>query len=168
MLDGFEGHDKIDRVVANRQLASFALDIAAVRSSVGGMCVRDRFARNIDTDDRLGGLCEQGGAVALAAGDINDIESAAQIARQEIPMKVLDHDLTVGTAGHSLAGKFERRRWHFAFENLPQVPILRLDLRYRPVPVYSTGRFRDHGLLKKGSRGFKGVLSFRLTDPFGG
>jgi hypothetical protein len=105
MLDRFEGNDGVETRIGERHGGGAALHEACARRGKGGACVGDCAGIVIEAGDRAGNLCQQRGAVALAAGDVEHVQPAAEAACQEIPVQVLHLHLAADGGGEAFAGE---------------------------------------------------------------
>jgi len=66
-----------------------------------------RLVGDINTNDGSCDLRQDDGAVALARGDVQHIQAAAKIARQEVAMQMLDLDLAGRRRCQPFSGEFQ-------------------------------------------------------------
>ena len=88
VLYGFEADDHIHRMIGQRNGRNRPAHIVKVVFLVFVACRVHRFLRNIHPGDVLGQLRQNGGAIALAARDIQHPLSFNEFARQEIAVIV--------------------------------------------------------------------------------
>jgi len=68
---------------------------------------------DIDPNHPPRDLRQQGRSVSFAAGYIEDILATAPVSRKQIPVEVLDLDLSMRGGGPPFTGKFQRSRRRF-------------------------------------------------------
>ena len=83
-----------------------------------------RLVRDLDTDDGSRGLRQKRRAISFARSHVQNIEAAAQIARQKIAMQMLDLNLPVDTCRQAFPGERQRLLRRGTLEDFTQSIIL--------------------------------------------
>src|SRR3954464_2588360 len=104
MFERLEGDDDIDRSGGEGDAPRIAGDIAQVRSRILRGGVGHRGGVDIDPNHPPRDLRQQGRSVSFAAGYIEDILATAPVSRKQIPVEVLDLDLSMRGGGPPFTG----------------------------------------------------------------
>ena len=118
MLNCFKRNNRVHRCVGEWNYARVPHLVAQIWADVSRTRMLHGIRRNLYPHNATGGLCEESGAVALAGGDIEYVETAAKRAREEIAMKMLNLNLAPCLGGQPLAGPGQRLNRRHPLEDL--------------------------------------------------
>ena len=108
VLDRFERDHRVETRVGERQRRAIRLpEFEIPDRRVARPRVLHGRGRDVGADDAGGARGEERAAVALAAGDVEHIESGDERRGEMVPMPMLVPDLAGGAGDEALAGEFE-------------------------------------------------------------
>src|SRR5687768_5490022 len=90
MFDGLEGDDEVDGRVLERDRRAGADAVLEIWNYVGKACMPDSVFADVDADDPLCDLGEHGGAVSLAACDVEHDLVPRQAHCKRVAMQVFE------------------------------------------------------------------------------
>ena len=100
VLDGLEGHDRVHAVILQRDARGVPLPVLKIVPLILLPGPLDGLPVDIHAQHARGRFREKGGAVPLAAGDVQHVEALHQLPDAHVALQVLDLQLAVLDPGH--------------------------------------------------------------------